>query len=81
MITAGADIKSIITRSDCHSKRLNGDLSYRLRGHCASSPETARLLSCPDSLYPSISGYTEVSGAVVSVTTVEICGPPFSFDI
>lgn len=27
VITAGADIKSIMTRSDCHPKRLNGDLS------------------------------------------------------
>lgn len=79
VITAVADIKSIMTRSDCHSKCLNGD--QRLRGHCASSPETARLLSWADSLYPSISGYAEVSRAVVSVTTVEICGPPSSFDI
>lgn len=81
MITAVADIKSIMTRSDCHSKCLNGDLSYRLRDLCASSPETDRLLSWADYLYPSISGYTEVSRAVVSVTTVEICGPPSSFDI
>lgn len=80
-ITAVADTKSIVTRSDCHSKRLNRDLSYRLRGHRASSLETARLLSWANCLYPSISGYTEVNRAVASVTTVEMCGPPYSFDI
>lgn len=49
-----------MTRSECHSKCLNRDLFYHLRGHCVSRHETARLLTWVDYLYYSVSTYTEV---------------------